>query len=51
MLWQEKAVVHDCLGENSIFLIFDMQFLHDLTDFWQVGAVVHDFSLFKIFAG
>ena len=51
MLWQENAVVHDCQSENSIFAIFDMQFLLDLAVFWQVRAVVHDFSLFKIFAG
>ena len=50
MLWQEKRVVHDCQGENSIFTIFDMQFLHDLAVFWQVKLVVHDFSLLKIFA-
>ena len=42
--------MHDCLVENSIFAVFDMQFLHDLAVFWQVKAVVYDFSLFKIFA-
>ena len=49
MLWQEKRVVHDWLNENSIFTVFDMQFLHDLAVFWQVKTVVHDFLLFKIF--
>ena len=50
MLWQEKRVVHDWLDENSIFKIFDMQFLHDFAVFWQVKRVVQDFSLLKIFA-
>ena len=51
MLWQETAVVHDRQDENSIITIFDMQFLPNLADFWQVRAVVHEFSLFKFFAG
>ena len=49
MLWQENAVVHDLASENSIFTIFDMQFLPKMATFWQINAVVHDLSLFKIF--
>ena len=51
MRWQENAVVYDCPDENSIFSIFDMQFLPVMAYFWQISAVVHDFASLKILSG
>ena len=51
MRWQENAVVYDCPDENSIFSIFDMQFLPEMAYFWQISAVVHDFASLKILSG
>ena len=48
MLWQENALVYDCLDKNSILAIFDMQFLPSFASFWQIEALVYDFAPFKI---